>query len=206
MPVYQSIGICISAAAGFLGLPKILDDVTNTARIQRKFEGIQRIADKAADGPRQVLLDKGADLGKQLASVYAVPSDPRAMVDLSLGITWLVIGAALLPIVVRDFEHHGGHSPFYWVLVYAGLWFTLRGLVRHRTVLWNRRLYIELDCPADPPLLKVPPLRRSLRLQRSVATVNRVLNKARAAFETNPDVGLAEHVRNAITELEQGKS
>ncbi|CAM3699185.1 hypothetical protein [Smaragdicoccus niigatensis] len=207
MPIYQSIGIMIGAVATVLGLPRLADDVTNSARLEKKLDLIQRLADNAVlPGVKHVMTNKSAELSKRLASIYAIPNDRRVVFDLAMGIMWLVIGTVLVPQLIDDFDlpEFDGVRPIYWVVVYAGVWFTLHGLIRHRTVRLNRRLYMELGGPIDPPLLHAPPLRRLFTRGKSALTLGGVLKTAKDNWQSNPGVTLTEHVRAVINDLEQG--
>lgn len=206
MPIYQSVGIVIGAVATILGLPRLFDDVTNSARLEKKLDLMQRLADNAVlPGVKHVMTNKSAELSKRLAAIYAIPNDRRVVVDLGMGITWLVIGTVVLPRAIDDFDlpKFDGIRPVYWLFVYAGVWFTLRGLIRHRTVRLNRRLYMELGGPIDPPVLHAPPLRRVF--QRGAVTLGRIMKTAKANWQINPGVTLTEHVRSVINDLEHGR-
>ena len=208
MPFYQTMGIVIGAIAGLLGLPRLLDDVTNSARLEKKLDLIQRLADNAVlPGVKHVMGRRSTELAKKLAAIYAIPNDKRVVFDLSMGILWLLFGTMVVPKLIQDFDlpKFDGIRPIYWVVVYAGVWFTLHGLIRHRAVRLNRRLYIQLDCPVDPPVLHPPRIRHLLSRGKRIS-LDAVWKKAKADWEINPQLGLTEHVRRAIAEREQGNN
>lgn len=46
-PFYQSVGIITAVLAAILGIPRLLVDLTSSARLEKRLEIVQRLADKA---------------------------------------------------------------------------------------------------------------------------------------------------------------
>ena len=199
MPVHQTFGIIIAASAALLGIPKLLVELTAAARLEKRLEIVQKIADKAEPaGARDAIAGQRTALSGRLAATYQFrPSKADYF-----GIAAAILAPLLVLVGVQQVEGHLGQvvTLTYNLLLILVVVVIVKAYVRVRTLTRNRRLFVALGCPADPPVLRIPPFHASIPGR---VTVEAVLQKARSSEITADQTGLTERARVAIDELER---
>lgn len=208
MPIQQTIGIILAAVVAAISIPNILDELTATGRVARKLDRMLSIAGKVQhDGTRLAISGESDRMALRLASLIAIRPSRRDWVETALfGLApalWYV-AFWVWPFDGWMREHLRLVLPIALVVFVALQQVQHTAATRMGTLHNNRRLYVRLGAPADPPLLSIPTVRDYLlRPTLTSDAVFRMGERAKAeADQEGVDLPLVDYVRVAIQESE----